>query len=610
MNSLQDRLLGRRRGPTSRLLAQSAISEMTSLLPRVEAARLLLDTYFDRVHWFTLLFHQDEFRTTFGYLLSPDPVVSSSPSLGFVATALAVCAISLQYVGTHRRDALVKLEIDPAALQKGILTVLGRRLLEILALGSLETVQTCVLLGTYYLYHGEPDLAWPICGCGLRVAQAIGLHRKIEMCNDLTSESMESWRRTNEARKRCWWAIYEVETFCSMLYGLPLSITDSDCDVEHLDPYASSLSSHSSPVAVTTLLHYKPIMLQLSIILKAALTDLYKVQQNSAGTAPEASDQTVRLRQTVQKVWDLDFRLHRWHEALPMELQFPQSPSLNVDMYTDQELELGVGASGPRFERLILGLQALALELAYENAKILIHRPLLTYTMTAPLSSNVSLNDGEQRLDPCQMSVQTCHEAALKTSELGSWPIFRHACDGYAAAFIGMHLLTAGITLCMMASLAPLSRQSQDAKLGMQRLMHMQTRVQSRSADADQGLEILKRLLTLTVEKELSSLLAPPPQGALPRQPSRARHSNNNASLNIAECGNTEGSFSNRGVSPVRPQAGGNKVELPNSSAGLTEPQAVAPDWILPEDFADLAYDFDENQGMMQAILNFDQGKN
>jgi Fungal specific transcription factor domain len=504
---------------------------------------------------------------------------------------------------------LVKLEVDPAALQKEILAVLGQRLLEILALGSLETVQTCVLLGTYYLYHGEPDLAWPICGCGLRVAQAIGLHRKIEMSNILTPGSRESWSRTNEARKRCWWAIYEVETFCSMLYGLPLSIADSDCDVEHLDPLAPPLNSHSSPSAFTTLLHYKPIMSRLSIILKAALTDLYKIQADSAGTLHTASDHTARLRHTVQKVWELDACLHQWHEKLPVELRFSQSQSFNLDMYADQELEGDVGASGPRFERLVLGLQALALELAYENAKILIHRPLLTYKMTARLSPHASLNDTGQSLDPCQMSVQNCYEAALKTSELGSVPMFRHACDGYAAAFISMHLLTAGITLCMMASLEPLSGQSQEAKLGIQRLMHMQTYVKSRSAPADQSLEILKKLITLVMEKELGSLLASPSQSTLPQQSSRVGQSNSSAGLTIAELQETGDPYLARGVSGGRPQADGDQGKLPSYSSSLRQPQTAAPDRILPEDFADLAYDFDENQGMMQAILNFDQGK-
>jgi len=46
-----------------RLLAStSGVAILASLFPKYEAAALLVDTYFDRVHWFMLLFHQDGFR--------------------------------------------------------------------------------------------------------------------------------------------------------------------------------------------------------------------------------------------------------------------------------------------------------------------------------------------------------------------------------------------------------------------------------------------------------------------------------------------------------------------------------------------------------------------
>lgn len=38
-----------------------------------------------------------------------------------------------------------------------------------------------------------------------------------------------------------------------------------------------------------------------------------------------------------------------------------------------------IGALGPRLEKHIYQLQALSLQLAYENARILVHRPLLSY---------------------------------------------------------------------------------------------------------------------------------------------------------------------------------------------------------------------------------------
>lgn len=83
--------------------------------------------------------------------------------------------------------------------------------------------------------------------------------------------------QAEETGKRCWWAVYEIETFCSMLYGFPLSINDDDCEVELLDPYpvrSGDPSWHSARWKETgqaTLLSYKYSMVQLSIIVRSAL---------------------------------------------------------------------------------------------------------------------------------------------------------------------------------------------------------------------------------------------------------------------------------------------------------------------------------------------------
>lgn len=48
--------------------SQSVLTELMSLLPSYEAAELLVDTYFDRVHWFMLIFQQDDFRQKWPHL--------------------------------------------------------------------------------------------------------------------------------------------------------------------------------------------------------------------------------------------------------------------------------------------------------------------------------------------------------------------------------------------------------------------------------------------------------------------------------------------------------------------------------------------------------------
>ncbi|PWY89691.1 hypothetical protein BO94DRAFT_43720 [Aspergillus sclerotioniger CBS 115572] len=150
----------------------SVVNDLVSLFPSFEAASLLVDTYFDRVHWFVLIFYQDEFRQRWPKLYQPTRRPAVHHGVGFVSAFLLVIAIGLQYAGPYRRELLSKHGVD-LSLRDRILSTVRSYLLDIMSLGSLEAVQTCILLGTYYLYHGAPRLAWPVCGCGLRIAQDV-----------------------------------------------------------------------------------------------------------------------------------------------------------------------------------------------------------------------------------------------------------------------------------------------------------------------------------------------------------------------------------------------------------------------------------------------------
>ncbi|KAK9366291.1 fungal-specific transcription factor domain-containing protein [Lipomyces kononenkoae] len=490
----------------------SAVVDLMALLPEPGPAGLLIDTYFDRVHWFMLVFHQDEFRTRcqqfFAY--KSDQVAEKCEDLGFISTFLTVIAIGLQYAGAHRRRLLIAYGIDPESLKENILSTLRIKLLDIVSLGSLEAVQTCVLLGTYYLYHGNPGIAWSICGCALRIAQSLNLHRKLPVDDSSMTVVL---RQRIEARKRCWWAVYEIETFCSMSYGYPHSIQDSDCDVEHLDQYAKISTTHALPSnerpleSGGTLLSYKYCMSKLSGIIKATLTTLYGPSQIPTDRGRNRGS---NLQQLIKMVTELDERLCQWYAAIPAKLRPESSKPTDLGYDSVEQLDQDIGGSGERFESHIFKLQALALKLAYENARILIHRPLLSYRMVIPPTDQEvhgSIADIAQTPDPFQLSLQACRDAALETSELGSMPIFRLASDTYASAFFGIHIFTAGITLCILTSMEPLSLQSHESKIGLHKLMGMQLILKARSILAAQGLEILQQLTKLVVAKELEAMV-------------------------------------------------------------------------------------------------------
>ncbi|KAI9162690.1 malate synthase A [Paramyrothecium foliicola] len=251
-------------------ISQAATAELVSLLPNRLVADILVEIYFEKVHWFMLLFHQLQFRESAESLYSN--VVgadrrANSTEMGFIGVFLATCSISLRLVDERQQQKLVDFGVTPDLLRERILTALRLRLLDVIGLGSLEAVQMCVLLGSYYLYHGEPELAWPLCGCAMRLGQALGLHRSSQTRTLGPAPRSRNASHDVETKKRCWWAIHEIETFCSMVYGSPQSISDADYDVQPLGPYTPcSMAADDEPLSAgqTNLLQYKCSMLELS----------------------------------------------------------------------------------------------------------------------------------------------------------------------------------------------------------------------------------------------------------------------------------------------------------------------------------------------------------
>lgn len=400
--------------------------------------------------------------------------------------------------------------MNPTILKDRIFSTIRSRLLDIVATGSLEAVQTCVLLGTYYLFHGSPNLAWPVCGCGLRIAQALNLHRKSPIAEPTISA--EAQRRI-ETRKRCWWAIYEIETFCSISYGYPHGIVDTDCNVEFLDPLATSPGRSPASYNVihqcpATLLSYKYLMSKLSVFLKDVLTDLYGIGSHPSRGSSKERSVSLDLRALLRKVPLLDDRLQKWKDEIPENLRLTQS---TPPVYSSvEEMDRDIGASGPGFESHVYQLQALTLLLAYENARILVHRPLLTYRTTLARERGLSTILSNPSEKTSHLSLQACRDAAMNTSYLAESPIFSLAADTYAVAFISIHTFTAGVMLCVLASIEPLTPESLQCKMGLRRLLNMQAHLRSRAQSPlpAQGLEILERLARLVMEKELNDILS------------------------------------------------------------------------------------------------------
>jgi hypothetical protein len=400
-----------------------------------------------------------------------------------------------------------------ASLQSQLLEKLRSSMLDVAAESSIEAVQTCVLLGSYYVYDGQPQQAWPICGLSLRIAQALRLHRRTKEEHTMAPDLDDPSQRAEETKKRCWWAVYEIETFCSMLYGYPLSINEDDCDVGPLHQYPERSRDPTWDVTTwrsngqATLLSYKVAMAELSIIVRAALLDLYSLGSNNKRGGAEGSTASRPIRTLTKSVNELNKKLDAWSSQLPQELRLDQS-AIGTATPCEDYLQHRPGSCANACFHYLFPLQALSLKLALENAKILVHRPLLSYRMSMSQAHHTRFS--AQTSDPCQLSVQACQNAALQISTICSTPIVRDAGATYAVAFVCLHLLTASITLSILAILKSMTISSHDCKMGLRRLMEMQSRLSSRSVVARQGLAVSKKLMSLLMEKEMKQMLDVP----------------------------------------------------------------------------------------------------
>lgn len=71
-------------------------------------------------------------------------------------------------------------------------------MLELMDQNSIPATQTLILLGSFYVYHGRPNLSFSLLGASIKAAQALGLHR----------EHSSGSFHDSEERKRVWWTIY------------------------------------------------------------------------------------------------------------------------------------------------------------------------------------------------------------------------------------------------------------------------------------------------------------------------------------------------------------------------------------------------------------------
>ncbi|KAL4800136.1 fungal-specific transcription factor domain-containing protein [Aspergillus venezuelensis] len=468
-------------------------------LPPPEIMYSLLEDYFDAVHWFSLVIYEPTFRRNLQSIADGFAHPSQKAFLILLAVVLGMGA----WYRSQRKTTDMTDHADWQQMSSGLLKLVESYIVDLMDQPSVTAAQTCILFGSYYVYHGRPNLSFSLLGATIRISQAAGLHREPSRANF----------EENEERKRVWWTIYTWDRFASITYGRPLGINDRDCnismpaDISENPYFVESNSAQQSTVCYSV---YQRELNRLYLMASQALETIF-------GSRTSGSSQALTGDAYVELAKEATRNLQKWREELPS--------SLTLNLEQDFRSDSGPGAKA-------LALQSLSLHLTYDNILIVLHRPLLARQVDH--LSAVPLPNRRNRLDPANRHPEgaspagadspfeavspnppvasSVHwwNAALRTSRITELPVLAQlATDSHLVAFLAINVFNAAIVLAVMALSDPLSDTAQVVKRTITRILRLQDLLGKRSALSKQSTTVLKNVIALLLRRESEAILAP-----------------------------------------------------------------------------------------------------
>ncbi|RAH76558.1 hypothetical protein BO86DRAFT_451583 [Aspergillus japonicus CBS 114.51] len=444
---------GANRRPISAIIGQP--------FPATETVYSLLDDYFDTVHWFSLVVYEPKFRRKLQTIADGCADPTQRPFLLLLAVMLGMAA---WYRSQRSRQETANANDNWADWN-------------VMDQPSVLAIQTCILFGSYHVYHGRPNLSFTLLGATIKMAHAIGMHREPRR-GDIDDI---------EERKRVWWTIYTWDRFASITYGTPLGINDKDCnlsmpaDIYENPSFAHPVSDDSASVC------YSPYQRELN--------RLYLIASPA-----------------LEIIFGSHSFLHSWRQCLPSHLVLDLQQDFRA---TDEQSSKAYA------------LQALSLHLTYDNILIVLYRPLISRQVDHLWTSNMSPGVDDihstvfataaapdtSKRTPIQASTASSEfwmKAAIRTSRITELPVLAQlATESHLVAFLAINLFNAAVVLAVMAISEPLSDTAQEVKRTMTRILRLQDLLGKRSALSRQSTQVLKKVVTMLLRRESAAMLAP-----------------------------------------------------------------------------------------------------
>lgn len=164
-------------------------------------------------------------------------------------------------------------------------------------------------------------------------------------------------------------------------------------------------------------------------------------------------------------------------------------------------------------------LQALSLQLTYDNLMITIHRPVLSDQRASHAKSPEEGGQSEKMAGEASTeqhfsgssedpNFKKSLDSALRVSRVQDRPeLVKHAAESHLVAFLGLNLFTSSVVMSVCALSDPLSDTAQEAKRGITRTLLVQKSLSNRTALSMQSGVILEDIVQLILEREREEML-------------------------------------------------------------------------------------------------------
>ena len=463
-------------------------------MPDPSSMETLVDIYFEKVHWFIWIFHKPSFMAQVRDVLSATTWRREDMSKVLVTLTVAALGLkcAMQNTSPRGQQLLVSISPDPQGLLDQMIGEVRMHLLDLLDDSRIETVQVCVLLGALYIFHGSPSLAWAMIGMSVRASSALALHCELDSDDGVAAQ----------VRRRCWNHVTVADTFASQIYGRPASLDPAfsnllplaEMDDTALDVFPPSghpppqgAASGAGAEAVTAMTFHW-LKYKLYEIIRTTLSTFRLLRLHSPMTAED-------LHSLIDAVQRVDAQLAEWRKTLPPPLDSGGLLDDDCPQQPFQDLFDGRGGEDPGSPGRCLRLQAWVLQITYDAAIILAHRPLLEHRLSSEYRQGIP----KSSVDLVSRSFDVSVKAALRISRT---PVM-HFEHEFCLAFIFIHLFTAGVILCIPPTSHPYTSTAQESKAGVFRIIQAAKALSARSQIARHAEQLLSDLLRLSLHREV-----------------------------------------------------------------------------------------------------------